>query len=159
VPGEFRGEGLADAILADPAVAARLAGRRVRVLVPRALVAREVLGEMLRDKGCEVDIVPVYETTPASAERAAELAARLEARALDVVMLTSSSTADSLCELLGPRAAELLRGVLVASIGPITTKTAEARGLTVGVTATESTIVGLLAALESHFSPPQGDRA
>jgi uroporphyrinogen III methyltransferase/synthase len=114
---------------------------------------------MLRDQGCEVDIVPVYETTKASAERAAELAARLEARALDVVMLTSSSTADSLCELLGPRAAELLRGVLVASIGPITTKTAEARGLTVGVTATESTIVGLLAALESHFSSPQGDRA
>lgn len=155
VPAEFRGEGLAGAILGDPVVAARLADHRARVLVPRALVAREVLGEMLRDQGCEVDIVPVYETTPASASRAAELAARVEAGALDVVMLTSSSTADSLCDLLGPRAPELLRGVLVASIGPITTRTAEGRGLTVGVTATESTIAGLLAALESHFSPPE----
>ena len=45
---------------------------------------------------------------------------RLEASGVDIVMLTSSSTADSLCDLLGERARELLRDVLVASIGPIT---------------------------------------
>ncbi len=76
---------------------------------------------------------------------------RLEERAVDVVMLTSSSTADSLCELLGPDAPELLRGVAVASIGPITTATAEKRGLTVAVTATVSTTLGLVAAIEQHF--------
>ena len=107
--------------------------------------------ERLRAAGCEVDIVPVYETRPASVERRDELIARLEARTLDSVMLTSSSTADSLVDLLGPRAPELLQSVLIGSIGPITTATAEKRGLTVGVTATESTVAGLLGALESHY--------
>jgi uroporphyrinogen III methyltransferase/synthase len=157
VPAEFRGEGLADAILADPVVARALARGRARVLVPRALVAREVLGERLRAAGCEVDVVPVYETRPASVERRDELIGRLEGRAIDAVMLTSSSTADSLAELLAPRAAELLHGVVVASIGPITTATAERRGLTVGVTAAESTTAGLVAALERHFTArPEG---
>ncbi len=50
-----------------------------------------------------------------------------------------------------PRAAELLAGVAVASIGPVTTATAEKRGLTVAVTATVSTTVGLVEALERHF--------
>ena len=153
VPTEFRGEGLASAILADPEVRALLAAGRSapRVLVPRALVAREVLADLLRDAGCEVDIVPVYETRAASADCRDDSVRRLEAGAIDVVMLTSSSTADSLCELLAPRAVELLRGVVVASIGPITTRAAEKRGLTVGVTAAESTLPGLVAALERHF--------
>jgi uroporphyrinogen III methyltransferase/synthase len=152
VPAEFRGEALAEAILADPHVAASLSCREVRVLVPRALVAREVLAEMLRARGCAVDVVPVYETRPASADRRADLVRRLEAHAIDAVLLTSSSTADSLCDLLGPRAVDLLRGVVVASIGPITTATAEKRGLTVAVTAASSTTHGLLSALEDHFS-------
>ncbi len=151
VPGEFVGEAFASAILADPAVQTILRDRPPRVLIPRALVAREVVPERLRAAGCEVDVVPVYETRPASAERRDELVSRLEARALDCVMLTSSSTADSLVDLLGSRATALLQGVLVASIGPVTTATAERRGLTVGVTAAESTVAGVLDALEIHY--------
>jgi uroporphyrinogen III methyltransferase/synthase len=156
VPAEFVGERLADAILADAEVRARLSRGAPRVLIPRALVAREVVADRLRAAGCDVDVVPVYETRPASAERRDELVRRLRARAIDVVMLTSSSTADSLCDLLGDRAAPLLRDVTVASIGPITTATAEKRGLTVGVTAAESTTAGLVAALERHFAGQAG---
>jgi uroporphyrinogen III methyltransferase/synthase len=144
------GEAFAQAILDDPAVQALLPGRRPRVLLPRALVAREVVPERLRQAGCDVDIVPVYETRPASAQRRDELLARLAARTLDWVMLTSSSTVDSLVDLLGPRAPELLQSVLVASIGPITTATACRHGLTVAVTAAESTVPGLLSAIEFH---------
>jgi uroporphyrinogen III methyltransferase/synthase len=152
VPAEFVGEAFATAILEDPAVKARLSAGRPRILIPRALVAREVVPERLRAAGCDVDIVPVYETRPASAERRDELISRLEARTIDCVMLTSSSTADSLVELLGPRAQELLQSVLVASIGPVTTATAQRRGLTVAVTATVSTVEGVLSALEIHWT-------
>jgi uroporphyrinogen III methyltransferase/synthase len=151
VPGEFVGEAFASAILTDPVVQTILRDRPPRVLIPRALVAREVVPERLRAAGCEVDVVPVYETRPAPAERRNELVSRLEARRIDCVMLTSSSTADSLVDLLGSRATELLQGVLVASIGPVTTATAERRGLTVGVTAAESTVAGVLEALEIHY--------
>jgi uroporphyrinogen III methyltransferase/synthase len=60
--------------------------------------------------------------------------------------------ADSLSEALGPEAPELLRGVLLASIGPITTATAEKRGLSVSVTAGESTTSGLIDAVEKHLA-------
>lgn len=153
VPREYRGEGLAEAILADPHVAEkRAAGGRVRVLVPRALVAREVLPKTLAEAGCDVDVVPVYETRPASSADRARLIDALEQGRVDVVLLTSSSMADSLCGLLGERARELLARTLVASIGPITTATAERRGLIVGVTATVSTTAGLVEAIERHLA-------
>ncbi|XYH98205.1 uroporphyrinogen-III C-methyltransferase [Sorangium sp. So ce1128] len=156
VPGEFRGEELAQALLADPALAERLAARPpVRVLLPRALVAREVVPERLRAAGCEVDVVPVYETRPASTERREELLRALSAGAIDVVLLTSSSTVDSLCDLLGDGAAARLDRVLLASIGPITTATAEKRGLRIGVTAEVSTTAGLLDALDRYFAAQQ----
>ncbi|MGK3967919.1 uroporphyrinogen-III C-methyltransferase [Sorangium sp. So ce118] len=156
VPGEFRGEELAQALLADPALAERLAARpEVRVLLPRALVAREVLPERLRAAGCEVDVVPVYETRPASIERREELLRALSAGTIDVVLLTSSSTVDSLCDLLGEGAAARLDRVLLASIGPITTATAEKRGLRIGVTAEVSTTAGLLDALDRYFVAQQ----
>jgi uroporphyrinogen III methyltransferase/synthase len=41
--------------------------------------------------------------------------------------------------------------VTVASIGPITTATAEKRGLEVAITAKVSTTAGLVAALEDRF--------
>jgi uroporphyrinogen III methyltransferase/synthase len=71
-------------------------------------------------------------------------------------MLTASSTADNLCDLLGADAAELLARTSVASIGPITSATAQKRGLRVDVTAPVHTIAGLLAALEEHFRGARG---
>lgn len=152
VPAVFLGDALAKAIVGDAEVSSRLARGGARALVPRALAAREVLPERLRAAGFEVDIVPVYETRSASADRRDEIVGRLVSRTLDVVMFTSSSTVTNLCDLLGSRAAELLAGVLLASIGPVTTATAQERGLTVGVTAAESTTAGLVAAIEQHLA-------
>jgi uroporphyrinogen III methyltransferase/synthase len=67
-------------------------------------------------------------------------------------MLTSSSTADSLCDLLGDGAGALLSRSVVASIGPITTETARRLGIRVDVTAETHTVAGLVAALEGHFA-------
>jgi uroporphyrinogen III methyltransferase/synthase len=151
-PKDFRGEGLAEAILAHADVAKRLSeGRAVRVAIPRALVAREALPEILRAAGCEVDVVPVYETQKASPERRAALVRMVEDKRIDVVLLTASSTVDGLCDALGEDAARRLEGVVLASIGPITTATAEKRGLSVAVTAEVSTLGGLIEAVERHF--------
>jgi uroporphyrinogen III methyltransferase/synthase len=143
VAEEYIGEGLARAI--------RERGGARRVLIPRALVARDTLPAMLREEGAEVDVVPAYETRPIDAERAAELVRRFEDGGIDVAIFTSSSTVSSLCSLLGERAAELLARVTVGSIGPVTSKTAEKLGVRVDVTATEYTVAGLLDALERHF--------
>ena len=64
---------------------------------------------------------------------------------------TSSSTVEHLCDALESRAAALLARTCVASIGPITTETAKKRGIRVDTVATESTVLGLVSALEAHF--------
>lgn len=146
---EYRGEGLADAILEALGPST---GAPRRVLLPRALVAREALPEALRAAGLEVDVVAAYETRAASRERRDELAAELAAGRIDAVLFTSSSTVTHLCEALGDDAAALLGKTTVATIGPITSDEARAHGLRVDVSAEAFTIPGLLDALEQFFA-------
>jgi uroporphyrinogen III methyltransferase/synthase len=138
---EYVGEGLAREI----------AGAR-RVLIARALVARDALPEALRRDGAHVDVVPVYRTLPAAPEKGAELRALLENGGVDVALFTSSSTVENVIDLLGAGAASLLAKVTVASIGPVTTSTLLARGVRIDVTASAYTVDGLLDALEAHFA-------
>jgi uroporphyrinogen III methyltransferase/synthase len=123
-----------------------------RVLLARAAKARDVLPEALRAAGCRVDVVAAYETHAPPEETAAALASELEAGRIDAVTFTSSSTVENLCDRLGPRSAELLQRTRVASIGPITTATAQARGLRVDVTAARYTVPGLIEALAQSYA-------
>lgn len=147
VPREHIGEALAESIAAlfDGALTGR------RVLVARAEVAREALPQRLREAGAEVEVVAVYRTVPAPVEAVAALREALMQRAIDVVTFTSSSTVHSLCDALGGDAAELLAGLQVCSIGPITSQAARERGLAVTIEATEYTAEGMLRALSDHF--------
>ena len=123
----------------------------MRILIPRAKQAREVLPKGLREKGATVDVYHVYETLP-EAEGAEELKARLTAGEVDVVCFTSSSTVQNFMAAVGaggelpPNA-----GITFASIGPITTKTAEEAGIKVQVEAAEHTIPGLVDSLCRYF--------
>ena len=138
---EFVGEGLAREI-----------GPSRRVLLLRALVARDALPDALREQGAQVDVVPVYRTIAASAERSAELRRTLEERRIDVVLFTSSSTVENVTELLGHDAPALLANAVVASIGPVTSDTLRARGARIDVTASTYTVEGLLDAVEGHYA-------
>ena len=143
---EFVGEALAEAIVA----ACRQAGGK-RVLIPRALEARESLPDKLREAGLEVLVVPAYETRAVAAETIEPLRRALAAGQVDAVLLTSGSTVKNLCEVLGEGYSEQLRGTLLASIGPVTTKAAKELGLEVGVTAGEYTLPALIEAVERHL--------
>jgi uroporphyrinogen III methyltransferase / synthase len=142
VAEEFVGEGLARAVLRH--------GVPKRVLLARALVARDALPDLLRAAGSEVDVVPVYETV--SADSGEALQSHFEKREIDVALFTSSSTVNAVVDTLGARAAELLSRATVASIGPVTSKTLTERGIRVDIEATTFTVDGLLDALEGHFS-------
>jgi uroporphyrinogen III methyltransferase/synthase len=150
VAPEFRGESLA-AELVD---VIRSTGASARVLIARAARARDVLPEALRSAGHSVDVAAAYETLRAPAETFAALGRDLERGVIDAVTFTSSSTVSGLCDGLGPRAAELLGRVRVASIGPVTTDTARDRGLRVDVTAAEYTVPGLVRALAESYESP-----
>ena len=118
-----------------------------RVLLPRAEEARDVLPDGLRAAGAEVDVVAAYRTVApvATPETLAQL------HDLDIVTLTSSSTARNLAALLGGRL-EQLGAARIACIGPITARTARAAGFRVDIVAEEYSIPGLVAALVRDVS-------
>ncbi|MBO8170084.1 MAG: uroporphyrinogen-III C-methyltransferase [Thermoanaerobacteraceae bacterium] len=122
-----------------------LAGKKV--LLPRADIARKVLPQKLAEMGAAVDEVAAYRTVPGSGD-AGKLVEMLEQGKIHIVTFTSSSTVHNfVAKLPEGRAAELLRNVTVACIGPITAATARELGLTVHVEAEEYTIDGLLQAI------------
>ncbi|HTM45809.1 MAG TPA: uroporphyrinogen-III C-methyltransferase [Polyangiaceae bacterium] len=143
---------IAEQFVGESLAAALLPLKPKRVLIPRALVARDELPKLLREAGAQVDVVAAYETKPVSAEKMAELIDSFEQGSIDVALFTSSSTVSSLCDALGEKAPEILGHTTVACIGPITANTAQERGLRVDVLAEQYTLDGLLDALEQHFA-------
>ena len=110
-------EALADELIKSGQVAGR------RFLMLRADIARPVLRDKLQAAGAkEVRDIAIYETVlPRSLPE--EALAALRNREVNWITFTSSSTARNLMTLLGAEAGELMKGLKVASIGPITTGT------------------------------------
>ncbi len=119
------------------------------ILIPRAREARTVLPDGLRELGWTVDVVAVYETVGTPLEEIEGAIQAIQRNGADWVTLTSSSTAERFVQLLQSNKGlmQVLGGVRYASIGPITTKTAEGFGLPIAVEAKSSTIEGLVEAL------------
>ncbi len=144
VPDEYRAEAVLEGLCE------RGVGRDSNVLLARALEAREVLPEQLRKRGARVDVVPVYRTVLGEGEPG--VLERLRAGEVHAVTFTSSSTVTNFVALAnGIDLAAALKDALVASIGPVTSDTARAAGLTVGVEAEDYTIPGLVAAVAKHY--------
>jgi uroporphyrinogen III methyltransferase / synthase len=119
-----------------------------RVLLARAEQARDALPAGLRERGYAVDVLPVYRTVAAASHP--DALDRVRRGGLDAITFTSSSTVTNFCNLFGdlpdPQP-------LVASIGPVTSRTALERGLRVDVEAEDHTIDGLVSALLTALAP------
>jgi uroporphyrinogen III methyltransferase / synthase len=144
VPGEYRAEAILEGLSGE-----ELKGKRF--LLPRAMVARDVVPETLRQWGAHVDVVPAYQTV-LPRERSAEMAERLLSGEIDCLTFTSSSTVSNFFSLFEKGSIlPLLKDVYIACIGPITAKTAEEHGLKVDIMPGEYTIAGLVQAIRAHF--------
>lgn len=140
VPPEYRAEeivaGLKEKILPGD-----------RVLLPRADIARENLADSLRREGAFVEEVAAYRTLAGDGDT--DMVRRmLSNKEIDIVTFSSSSTVKNFVRLMGEDGLqELLAGVTVACIGPVTAETARNCGLPVHVQASRYTIEGLLEAI------------
>jgi uroporphyrinogen III methyltransferase/synthase len=147
VAAEYRAEGLLDALAGEP-----MDGRRV--LLPRAAGARAVLREELQRRGALVDDVATYRARRPTREESEPLLAALDARGVDAITFTSSSTVQHFADVVGADrlAAIATAGVpVIACIGPVTSDTARACGLGVAVQPATYTANALAAALARHF--------
>jgi uroporphyrinogen III methyltransferase/synthase len=140
-PTRFVAEALGEAF----ADRGEISGKRFLLL--RADIARPLLRERLAEGGAtEVRDVAIYETKPA-ATLPAELHEALEAGEVNWLTFTSSSTVRNFVALLGEGFVEKLRGVKIASIGPITSQTLREVGVEPTVEAGTFDMAGLVAAL------------
>jgi uroporphyrinogen III methyltransferase/synthase len=125
-----------------------------RVLLPRTDIAREELRDGLRALGAHVTEVTTYLTRTALSPDPAVVEA-VRAGRCDVVAFTSPSTVKGFVEIIGADSVRALAGrVKFASIGPVTTREAEALGLAVDIEAADHTAAGLARAIRDKSSGP-----
>ncbi|EPR43866.1 uroporphyrin-III C-methyltransferase [Desulfovibrio sp. X2] len=145
VPGQYVAESVVEAMLREG-----MNGKKV--LIPRAMVAREVLPDELAKAGAEVTVLPVYETKLAD-EDPSDLLAALEKGEIHFVTFTSSSTVQNFFTRITPEVfAPYREQVKLVCIGPVTAKTLEKLGFTPDVVAGEYTIPGLVEALVASIT-------
>ena len=118
----------------------------LRILLVRPEKARDVLPRELSKLGAIVDEGFAYRTVSETRDVTGARRRFLQEGA-DLITFTSSSTVDHFLalDLSWPK------GMRVATIGPITSKTARENGLTVDVEARRHDIGGLVGAIRNYF--------
>jgi len=118
----------------------------LRILLARAEKARDVLPKSLSALGAIVDEGIAYRTVPETRDITGARQ-RLVDEGADLITFTSSSTVENFLALGLPWP----KGMKIASIGPITSKTARDSGLKVDVEARRHDIDGLVDAIQKYF--------
>jgi uroporphyrinogen III methyltransferase/synthase len=145
VPPDYKAESIVSEF-------ARMGISGQRILFPRADRARELIPRDLEQMGACVTAPVIYRNI--LPERLCpETLLALEKRCVDCITFTSSSTARNMADLLGADLlADMLKGVAVASIGPVTSQTCRDLGLKVDIEPQEYTLTALTSAIQEHFS-------
>jgi uroporphyrinogen III methyltransferase/synthase len=145
----YRSEGVVEALAEHGPI------DRLRFLLPRSEIARELLVDELRAAGAEVEEVAAYTTAGAAEGSGEDIYRMLLDHEIDAVTFTSASTVRHFVELIGPDVAgDLLRGTTVAAIGPVTAQAAAQLGIDAAVVPAEYTIPALVDALVDFFNTP-----
>ncbi len=118
----------------------------LRILLARAEKARDVLPKELSAMGGIVDTGIAYQTVPETRDESGARR-RFVDEGADLITFTSSSTVENFMALGLPWPA----GMQVASIGPVTSKTARELGLKVDVEARRHDIPGLVDAIRKFY--------
>jgi uroporphyrinogen III methyltransferase/synthase len=147
VPPEYRAESVVGALREE-----KVAG--LKILLPRAARAREILPQELTRMGASVDVVPAYRTVKPDhdTERVRTMLSKGE---IHMVTFTSSSTVLNFADMFGrdkDRLVDWMQNVTVACIGPITAETAKKTGFPVTLVPPEYTIRSLTQTIVRHFS-------
>lgn len=153
VPDEYRAEGVIRAMRGE----GDLTG--VRVLLPRGDLARDLLPIELGRAGAEVTAVTAYRTVPAELDgEGPDIRGMLRGGRVDVVTFTSGSSVRNFSRAMGERqAAELLRHVEVACIGPVTAEAASRLDIATTIMPAESTVPALLEAIVNRLGNRSND--
>ncbi len=143
-PEKFVAESLIEALNQQALV------EKNKFLLPRADKARSLLKDALIKAGASVDEIVAYQTIIESNHRK-DVLQKLKNGNLDLITFTSSSTVKNFVDIVGNDHLSLLKDVPIASIGPITKKTADQYGLKTELMPEEYTIPGLIEEIKKKY--------
>ena len=153
VPDEFRAEGLIEAFLQIRDTKHGVQNNRgskilqgIHFLLPRAEKGREIFPEKVRELGGVIDVPVTYRTIKPES-RGKRLRRFLREGKISVATFTSASTFHNFMEITGNDAEELLKGVAIAVIGPVTARAVEKTGLHVDIIPGDATIDAMVEAI------------
>ncbi len=126
----------------------------LRILLVRAEKARDTLPKELADLGAIVDEAFAYRTVPETRDTSGARS-QLAQDGADLITFTSSSTVENFVALGLPWP----KGMRIASIGPITSKTVRDQGLKVDVEARRHDINGLVQAVRELFADGRTEKS
>jgi uroporphyrinogen III methyltransferase/synthase len=142
IPDEFSSEGLIKLVEEFKGSSAQ-GLRGIRFLLPRAEKAREVFPEKVRELGGHIDLPVAYRSIKPELH-GKRLRRFLREGRISIATFTSAATYNNFMEIMGEKANELLQGVAIAVIGPVTAKAVEKAGLKVDIMPREATIEALV---------------
>lgn len=148
VPEEYRAEAIVQAFSESVDV------KGMSVLIPRADIGREIVGDELRRQGANVTEVVAYRTVVVDPQREGEpdIYRMLLDKQLDVVTFASPSSVRSFIRAIGKdQAVDLLQNVAVASIGPVTAEVVGQYGIRTTIMPEQYTVPALVDAIVEHF--------
>ena len=140
-PDEFMSEAVAKEFRKQSSI------ENARILVVRAEKARDVLPKELSAAGAIVDEAFAYRTVPETRDTTGARR-QLAKEGADLITFTSSSTVENFLALGLPWP----KGMQIASIGPITSKTARDHGLEIDIEARRHDIDGLVEAIRQFYA-------
>jgi len=145
IPEEFNAEGLVHTFSgANPGASGGGDLTGVRILLPRAELAREVFPERVRELGGVIDTPVAYRTLKPE-KHGKRLRRFLEEGRISIATFTSAATFNNFVSMVGDKAIDLLRAARIAAIGPVTTRAIEKKGLKVEILPEEATIPAMVA--------------
>ncbi len=133
-PEEFNSEGLLEAFSKEHR---SLEG--IRILLPRPDNARDLFADSVRQKGGLIDTPTAYRVIKPD-RHGKRLQRFLKEGRITVATFTSAATFKNFVDIMGEEAIDFLKGLSIASIGPVTTRAIEKAGLKVHIQPKRATI-------------------
>lgn len=153
IPEEFNAEGLISAIVQKCGRAegetSELSNFRaftlkgLKILLPRAEVAREVFPQKVRELGGEIDTPLAYRAIKPE-KHGKRLKRFLKEGRISIATFTSAATFNNFVDIMSEDALHVLKDVAIAAIGPVTAKAVEKAGLKVTIMPKEATIQAMV---------------
>jgi uroporphyrinogen III methyltransferase/synthase len=120
----------------------------IRLLLPRAEVARELFPDKVRELGGEIDVPVAYRAIMPDMH-GKRLRRFLKEGRITIATFTSAATFNNFIAVMGEDAGELLDNVTIAVIGPITAKALDQAGLKAAIMPKEATVEAMVKAIRA----------